>query len=415
MWYLHIRDVNPSDQGYYMCQINTEPMKSQTGFLEVVVPPDILDNSTSTDMVVKEGSNVTLRCAARGSPQPNITWKREDGELISLGDSQGVSSIEGSIFNIMKVNRLQMGAYLCIASNSVPPTVSKRIMLIVHFPPMIWIQNQLVGVQEGQQMTLECNSEAFPKSINYWTRGNNQIIPNGEKYEPTFSDNTYKVHMKLTIRSVTMSDYGIYKCISKNSLGETDGSISLYHIPTTTTQVKTTTTTPMPTIDKVETMQRTRQKMLPSLEPNSNEITDASLSTVIRNEKLPSYQKRNCISGNLNDADDNDDDDDKRFAESSQTARGILVKIPLRILLLIASKGRFTIDTRTDGRHNNNDYINAENKIDKNVQQKQPLNKDVNVRKFYNTSRSISSRGDRLYAFLQHSIIIYTILLSILS
>nr|XP_050849173.1 limbic system-associated membrane protein-like isoform X2 [Vespula vulgaris] len=356
MWYLHIRDVNPSDQGYYMCQINTEPMKSQTGFLEVVVPPDILDNSTSTDMVVKEGSNVTLRCAARGSPQPNITWKREDGELISLGDGQGVSSIEGSIFNIMKVNRLQMGAYLCIASNSVPPTVSKRIMLIVHFPPMIWIQNQLVGVQEGQQMTLECNSEAFPKSINYWTRGNNQIIPNGEKYEPTFSDNTYKVHMKLTIRSVTMSDYGIYKCISKNSLGETDGSISLYHIPTTTTQVKTTTTTPMPTIDKVENMQRTRQKMLPSLEPNLNEITDASLSTIIRNENI-----------------------------------------------------------RTDGRHNNNDYINAENKIDKNVQRKNPLNKDVNAHKFYNTSRSISSRGDRLYAFLQHNIIIYTILLSILS
>nr|KAF7429360.1 hypothetical protein H0235_005758 [Vespula pensylvanica] len=307
----------------------------------------------------------------------------------------------------MKVNRLQMGAYLCIASNSVPPTVSKRIMLIVHFPPMIWIQNQLVGVQEGQQMTLECNSEAFPKSINYWTRGNNQIIPNGEKYEPTFSDNTYKVHMKLTIRSVTMSDYGIYKCISKNSLGETDGSISLYQkqsielivkyeinvysgftfadIPTTTTQVKTTTTTPMPTIDKVETMQRTRQKMLPSLEPNLNEITDASLSTIIRNEKLPSYQKRNCISGNLNDADDNDDDDDKRFAESSQTARGILVKIPLRILLLIASKGRFTIDIRTDGRHNNNDYINAENKIDKNVQRKNPLNKDSVFRYFVST------------------------------
>lgn len=45
--------------------------------------------------------------------------------------------------------------------------------------PMIWIQNQLVGAQEGQQMTLECHSEAFPKSINYWTRENNVIIANG--------------------------------------------------------------------------------------------------------------------------------------------------------------------------------------------------------------------------------------------
>lgn len=43
-----------------------------------------------------------------------------------------VASIDGPVFNITKVNRLQMGAYLCIASNGVPPTVSKRIMLVVH-------------------------------------------------------------------------------------------------------------------------------------------------------------------------------------------------------------------------------------------------------------------------------------------
>ncbi|XP_071643523.1 neurotrimin isoform X2 [Temnothorax longispinosus] len=227
-WLLHIRDVRESDRGNYMCQINTDPMKSQIGYLEVVVPPDILDYPTSTDMVVREGSNVTLRCEATGSPTPNITWRREDGELIILGNSQEVASIDGPVFNITKVNRLQMGAYLCIASNGVPPTVSKRIMLVVHFTPMIWIQNQLVGAQEGQQMTLECHSEAFPKSINYWTRENKDIIANGEKYEPSFSDNVYKVHMKLMIRSVAMSDYGSYKCISKNSLGETDGSIKLY-------------------------------------------------------------------------------------------------------------------------------------------------------------------------------------------
>lgn len=41
-------------------------------------------------------------------------------------------------------------------------------------------------------------------------------------------DNAYKVHMKLTIRSVSAQDYGSYKCVAKNSLGETDGSIKLY-------------------------------------------------------------------------------------------------------------------------------------------------------------------------------------------
>lgn len=35
-WILHIKDVRESDRGWYMCQINTDPMKSQVGFLDVV-------------------------------------------------------------------------------------------------------------------------------------------------------------------------------------------------------------------------------------------------------------------------------------------------------------------------------------------------------------------------------------------
>ncbi|KAF7278900.1 hypothetical protein GWI33_007847 [Rhynchophorus ferrugineus] len=83
-WYLHIRDVRESDKGWYMCQINTDPMKSQMGYLNVVVPPDILDYPTSADMVAREGSNISLKCAATGSPKPSITWRRESGELIPL-------------------------------------------------------------------------------------------------------------------------------------------------------------------------------------------------------------------------------------------------------------------------------------------------------------------------------------------
>ncbi|XP_072756031.1 neurotrimin isoform X1 [Anoplolepis gracilipes] len=233
-WFLHIREVRESDRGWYMCQINTDPMKSQIGYLEVVVPPDIVDYDTSTDMVVMEGRNVTLRCAATGSPAPNITWRREDGQQIQLGNGEEAASVEGSSFNITKVNRLHMGSYLCIASNGVPPSVSKRIMLTVHFPPMIWVQNQLVGAREGQKLTLECYSEAFPKSINYWTRDQDKIVPQGGKYEPVLKDNAYKIHMKLTINSVSPADYGSYKCVSRNSLGDTDGSIKVYPISNST-------------------------------------------------------------------------------------------------------------------------------------------------------------------------------------
>ncbi|KAL7043423.1 hypothetical protein ACKWTF_001494 [Chironomus riparius] len=227
-WVLRIRDVKESDKGWYMCQINTDPMKNQVGYLNVVVPPDILDYPTSTDMVVREGSNVTLKCAARGSPQPNITWRREGGESIAISGQREVVTFNGSILNISRVNRLHMGAYLCIASNGIPPTVSKRVMLIVHFPPMLMIQNQLVGSAIGQKIMLECQSEAYPKSINYWMK-NETIITKGKRFEPVETENAYKVIMKLTINSVGQNDFGAYKCVSKNSLGDTDGTIKLYH------------------------------------------------------------------------------------------------------------------------------------------------------------------------------------------
>lgn len=53
-----------------------------------LVPPDILDYPTSTDMNVREGSNVSLKCAASGSPAPNITWRKEGIELIRLERGQ---------------------------------------------------------------------------------------------------------------------------------------------------------------------------------------------------------------------------------------------------------------------------------------------------------------------------------------
>lgn len=38
----------------------------------------------------------------------------------------------------------------------------------------------------------------------------------------------YRAHMKLTIRNLQYGDFGNYRCISKNSLGETEGSIRVY-------------------------------------------------------------------------------------------------------------------------------------------------------------------------------------------
>ncbi|XP_014612576.1 PREDICTED: protein amalgam-like [Polistes canadensis] len=238
-WSLHIREAKETDRGWYMCQVNTDPMSSITGFLEIVVPPDILDYPTSTDMEVREGTNVTLRCEATGTPKPTVSWRREAGGTITLPNWHEVTSIEGPHLEITGVTRLHMGPYLCIASNGVPPTVSKRIVLIVHFPPMVWIEKQLVGAYEGKRLILECQSEAYPRPISYWTRPTNETIANDNHYEvETISKGYkgYKTTMRLTIKSVRAQDFGSFRCISTNSLGETESKIKVYRIdrqPTT--------------------------------------------------------------------------------------------------------------------------------------------------------------------------------------
>jgi len=49
----------------------------------------------------------------------------------------------------------------------------------------------------------------------------------GEKYEAISTDSGYNKYMILKIRKLSPQDFGSYKCVAKNSLGETDGFIKL--------------------------------------------------------------------------------------------------------------------------------------------------------------------------------------------
>ncbi|KAH8238975.1 hypothetical protein KR038_011392, partial [Drosophila bunnanda] len=240
-WYLHIKEVEETDRGWYMCQVNTDPMRSRKGYLQVVVPPMIVEGMTSNDMVVREGQNVSLMCKARGYPEPYVMWRREDGEEMLIG-GEHVNVVDGELLHITKVSRLHMAAYLCVASNGVPPSISKRVHLRVQFPPMLSIPNQLEGAYVGQDVILECHTEAYPASINYWTTERGDMIISdtsraGDKYETTSTVSGYTKYMKLKIRAVGPNDFGTYRCVAKNSLGETDGNIKLDEMPTPTTAI----------------------------------------------------------------------------------------------------------------------------------------------------------------------------------
>ncbi|CAH1153414.1 unnamed protein product [Phaedon cochleariae] len=234
-WKLHVCNVQKNDSGTYMCQINTDPMRSQMGNLEVVIPPDILEDNESSDgagMAV-EGGTVRLRCKATGIPDPTVLWRREDGNNMILRpevgrEKQVLRSFDGEMLTLMNVQRIDMGAYLCIASNGVPPSVSKRFNVIVHFHPLIRVSNQLVAAPITSDVHVQCYVEASPKAMNHWMRENGEKLIPSDKYIMEESiNNEYSLQMNLTILNLDKTDFGGYICTSSNALGKAEGVVRL--------------------------------------------------------------------------------------------------------------------------------------------------------------------------------------------
>uniref|UniRef100_A0A182K1P6 Ig-like domain-containing protein n=1 Tax=Anopheles christyi TaxID=43041 RepID=A0A182K1P6_9DIPT len=136
-----------------------------------------------------------------------------------------------------------MGAYLCIASNDVPPAVSK-------LAPSVRPTSQLLGAPLGSDVQLECTVEASPMPVSYWLKGG-RVLPNsfagasngnyeqpglsrpemlldGPKYGITEDRHGFRTNMRLVVRSFSPVDVGTYHCVSTNSLGRADGTMRLY-------------------------------------------------------------------------------------------------------------------------------------------------------------------------------------------
>ncbi|GBP81835.1 Lachesin [Eumeta japonica] len=220
-WALSVRAARPSDAGRYMCQINTEPMITQTHHLQseaankrchqcgenvqdsrietlfkeqtvwfnltqigplvylpmvtidpiafrFEVPPDIVDTGSSGEVFAREDEDVSLQCAASGAPEPNITWRREDAAPIPIA-GELATKWSGEWLNISRVSRTLNGAFLCIATNGVPPSVSKRIVLHILCPPSVWAVQNLLGGYPGEPVQLQCRIEANPPPTVHWT------------------------------------------------------------------------------------------------------------------------------------------------------------------------------------------------------------------------------------------------------
>ncbi|CAB0001465.1 unnamed protein product, partial [Nesidiocoris tenuis] len=73
---------------------------------------------------------------------------------------------------------------------------------MISVPPMIWVPNQLVGAPPGTDVTIECNTEAYPKAISYWVYDSNMILPTSKYSNEMKYRDRLKVKFKSEVRKV---------------------------------------------------------------------------------------------------------------------------------------------------------------------------------------------------------------------
>lgn len=216
-----------------MCQINTDPMMAQTGILDVNVPPDIDSRRTSGDVEAKIGSTVSLECNADGYPRPVIKWRREKGEKIKIlgknGRMKKVDRFIGSKLTIHDVETADMGSYLCMADNGVPPIVSKRIFLYVQFAPEVFTKG-VIGAAEGGVVILKCDAKAYPTAMVEWMHDGNIVTSNGAWKVNETVRSIFETTKILLIRKAESRVMGQYICRASNSIGMAEARVQVYLI-----------------------------------------------------------------------------------------------------------------------------------------------------------------------------------------
>ncbi|KHJ40805.1 immunoglobulin domain protein [Trichuris suis] len=278
-WILWINNVDGSDEGIYMCQINTNPMVAQIASLTVQKPPKINKKSTTHDIIVKEGSNATLTCVADGSPKPIVSWRRKDNGIIITNEPEGYgeSVIYKNNLVLYKLSRQHMGEYICLATNGIQPEESWSVKIQVHFAPKLLPSSNPIYASVGSKVELICTGEAWPRPTFSWSIDEKIILLETSKFEmgapfvlefrinspvmdefsslkklfgyiinsnvkiflPDFlnveylqttrssSKNAYHSQGVLIINKLSPEDFGIYRCKAENEYGSESTEIEL--------------------------------------------------------------------------------------------------------------------------------------------------------------------------------------------
>ncbi|XP_069498856.1 neuronal growth regulator 1 [Ambystoma mexicanum] len=231
---LQIQSVDVSDDGPYTCSVQTQH-SPRTMIVHLVVQVSAKIYHISSDMIVNEGSNVSLMCLANGKPDPSISWRHISPSAKPFGN--------GQYLDIYGITRDQAGEYECSAGNHVSHPDVRKVKVTVSFAPTI-LELRPSGFNLGRSGVIRCETAAVPAAQVEWYKGEKKLM-NGQHGYIIQNVSTRSV---LNVSNVTTEHFGNYTCVAVNKLGTTNASLLLNKMfESTTSSPGTSSETNQPT------------------------------------------------------------------------------------------------------------------------------------------------------------------------
>ncbi|XP_060737332.1 hemicentin-1 isoform X1 [Tachysurus vachellii] len=218
---LSLGPLELSHSGVYTCIAhNSEGETHKNYTLSIQVPPTIL-NTGPSDVSVLEGEELTLTCAAEGTPTPQLTWMR-DGVKLETTEHVHVSA-HGRTLTLLRVTKEDSGIYKCVA---VSPSgqESKVFTLLVLVPPSILKHSDVpldVQAVYNSVVSLECHVMGVPPPHITWLKEGNPL-------QLTSRAHLHSKHTLLRISPVQLSDSGLYTCVARSEAGFAEQKFHLH-------------------------------------------------------------------------------------------------------------------------------------------------------------------------------------------
>nr|CAH8825677.1 unnamed protein product [Trichobilharzia regenti] len=170
---LRIDRVQRTDEGEYVCLYsNGQTVYKQRVYLNILVPPVISENSSSsTRVIAHEGEAVVLQCKAWGVPEPIITWylTPKEGRQYRIYEATDKRfTIKPNQLIISNITRDLHGTYKCLAQNGLEQNAWRVIDIDVRYPPTIEMANLKLGQLLRGTTMVRAVIAGNPINLFYW-------------------------------------------------------------------------------------------------------------------------------------------------------------------------------------------------------------------------------------------------------